>query len=196
VNRRRYIATVGVAATTGLAGCSGGEQTSDDTGDETTTESSAPTAEGSDPTTTASGSGGASKTVTLNTDGSDYYFDPIGLLVQSGETVTFEIAGGSHSATSYHADNGYADVTRIPEGASGFDSETMNTQGATFEHTFETVGTYDYFCIPHKTLGMVGRIVVDRPGGPGADGQPPDGEVPASQAIVNAGSIGYDEFSG
>src|SRR2546422_629038 len=29
-------------------------------------------------------------------------------------------------------------------------------------------GVYDYFCLPHEAAGMVGRIVVGRPGGPGA----------------------------
>ena len=28
-------------------------------------------------------------------------------------------------------------------------------------------GVYDYFCLPHEAAGMVGRIVVGRPGGPG-----------------------------
>ncbi len=29
-------------------------------------------------------------------------------------------------------------------------------------------GVYDYFCMPHEAAGMVGRIVVGRPVGPGA----------------------------
>ena len=29
-------------------------------------------------------------------------------------------------------------------------------------------GVYDYFCAPHEAAGMVGRIIVDQPSGPGA----------------------------
>jgi hypothetical protein len=28
-------------------------------------------------------------------------------------------------------------------------------------------GVYDYFCAPHEAAGMVGRIVVGKPAGPG-----------------------------
>lgn len=37
-----------------------------------------------------------------------------------------------------------------------------------FEITLTVEGVYDYFCLPHEAGGMVGRIVVGRPGGPGA----------------------------
>ena len=36
-----------------------------------------------------------------------------------------------------------------------------------FEVTLTVEGVYDYFCLPHEAAGMVGRIVVGRPGGPG-----------------------------
>jgi len=56
------------------------------------------------------------------------------------------------------------------------------------EHTFETAETYGYFCIPHKTLEMVGRVVVGEPGGPA------DGGVPESQRIVEEGAVSYEAF--
>lgn len=130
------------------------------------------------------------------TDGSSYYFDPIGLYVEAGDTVTFEIESGSHSATAYEEGISSASVTRIPEGAEAFDSGIVSGQGTTFDHTFETTGTYDYFCIPHKTMGMIGRIVVGEAGGPAEGSMPPDGNVPESQTIVDQGSVAYDDFSG
>jgi plastocyanin len=130
------------------------------------------------------------------TDGSDYYFDPIGLFVEAGNTVTFEIENGSHSATAYKKGNGPAEVTRIPDGADAFNSDILSEQGATYDHTFETAGTYDYFCIPHKSLGMVARIVVDEPGGPAEGSMPPDGDVPESQTIVDQGTVSYSDFTG
>ncbi len=46
--------------------------------------------------------------------------------------------------------------------------------------TLETEGVYDYYCIPHEMLGMVGRIVVGEPhGGPGTT--PPESLPPAAR---------------
>lgn len=67
----------------------------------------------------------------------DFYFDPIGLNIDPGTTVRFEIAAGTHSATAYS--------DRIPSGAPPFDSGILSAGG--FTHTFETRGTYDYYCI-------------------------------------------------
>ncbi|NIB98921.1 plastocyanin/azurin family copper-binding protein [Halobacterium sp. R2-5] len=109
------------------------------------------------------------------------YFDPIGLRVEPGTTVRFEIAAGAHSATAYE--------NRIPSDASAFDSGTISS--GTFEYTFEEPGTYDYYCIPHESVGMVGRIVVGSPGGPAEESPIPDGDVPESDAIVEQGAIAY-----
>ncbi len=64
--------------------------------------------------------------------------------------------------------------------------------GDRFEVTLTAEGVYDYFCLPHEAAGMVGRIVVGRPGGPGAQpfdyfvGRPGTGDwgrvPPAAQA--------------
>jgi hypothetical protein len=32
--------------------------------------------------------------------------------------------------------------------------------GGTFSYTFEEPGRYDYYCIPHESLGMVGSVTV------------------------------------
>ncbi|MFC7116347.1 plastocyanin/azurin family copper-binding protein [Natronoarchaeum sp. GCM10025703] len=114
------------------------------------------------------------------------YFDPIGLHVQPGTTVRFEIAAGTHSATAYE--------NRIPLDASPFDSGVISSGG--YEYTFEEPGTYDYYCIPHKTVGMVGRIVVGNPGGPAEESPIPDGDVPESDAIVEQGAIAYGSGTG
>jgi len=194
MERRQVLKTAGILATggvTSLAGCSSGN--GDGSGEPTTTETEETT--GGSGGETAGGTGG-SNTVMMVTEGSEYYFDPIGLFVESGETVTFEIQSGSHSATAYKQGTSSAEVTRIPDGAEAFNSEVLSEQGATYEHTFETTGTYDYFCIPHKSLGMVGRIVVGEPGGPAEGSMPPDGDVPESQTIVDQGSVSYSSFSG
>lgn len=176
MDRRSFLRATGAIATGSLAtfaGCTGGD------------------GGGSTPTSNPS----ETNTIAMITDGSEYYFDPIGLFVETGETVTWEIESGTHSSTAYEEGTGPAAVTRIPDGAEGWDSETLSEGGATFEHTFEVPGTYDYFCIPHKSLGMVGRVVVGESGGPAVGSSPPDGEVPDSQTIVDRGAVMYDEFS-
>lgn len=112
----------------------------------------------------------------------DNQFDPVGLYVEPGTTVRFEIEDGSHSATAYR--------DRIPSGASPFDSGTIS--GGGFEHTFDTPGTYDYYCRPHRSMGMVARIVVGEPGGPAEATPIPDGDVPDSEVIVEQGAVGSD----
>jgi plastocyanin len=127
------------------------------------------------------------------TDGSDFLFDPIGLFVEQGETITWTLESGSHSATSYTEDNPQASANRIPDDAESWNSGTLSEQGAEFTYTFEVPGTYDYYCIPHKTLGMVGRIVCQEPSG--VEGDPPDGPVPAAQRIVDQGAVSQEEFN-
>ena len=179
MKRRQILKTAGFAATAGLTGLAGCSSSNSEASGETDTASN-----------------GDTNTVLMVTEGSNYYFDPIGLFVESGETITFEIDSGSHSATAYKKGTGQASVTRIPDGAEAFDSGILSEQGATFEHTFETVGTYDYFCTPHKSLGMVGRILVGEPSGPATGSMPPDGDVPESQTVVDQKAVSYSDFSG
>lgn len=113
-------------------------------------------------------------------------FDPIGLSVEPGTTVRFEIDDGSHSATAY--------ADRIPDGAQAFDSGVISV--GSFEHTFEKPGTYDYYCIPHESTGMVGRIVVREPGGPAEASPIPNGSVPDSETIVDEGAVAADGSDG
>jgi plastocyanin len=135
--------------------------------------------------------------IEMRTDGSEYVFDPIGLHVEPGDTVRWVNVSGSHSATAYAEGNGGATQRRIPEGAEPWNSEIQTEPDATFEYTFEEEGTYDYFCIPHKTLGMVGRIVCGEPGGPAEESENPDiggiqsGEYPSSEAIVENEVLAY-----
>ena len=93
-------------------------------------------------------------------------FDPIGLLIAPGQTVRWINQANVHTATAYHPDNdGHA--LRIPEGANPWDSGFLVEPGDSFEVTLTVEGVYDYFCTPHEIAGMVGRIVVGQPAGPG-----------------------------
>jgi len=116
--------------------------------------------------------GGGGQTVTVEmTDGLN--FEPGEVSVTPGTTVVWENTGSiGHSVTAYEAN--------IPDDAEywasgGFDSESAAREaytagdpdsgdvagGETYEHTFETLGTHEYFCIPHEGAGMVGSVVVE-----------------------------------
>jgi plastocyanin len=101
--------------------------------------------------------------------GTDVWFDPIGVAIEPGQTVRWVMAspGNPHTTTAYHPRNGNHSL-RIPEGAESWDSGFLVNPGDRFEATLTAEGVYDYFCLPHEHAGMVGRIVVGRPGGPGS----------------------------
>ena len=101
--------------------------------------------------------------------GEEAWFDPIGLRIEPGQTVRWVMAspGNPHTTTAYHPRNANHSL-RIPQSAAPWDSGFLVKPGATFEVTLTVEGVYDYFCLPHEAAGMVGRIVVGRPGGPGA----------------------------
>jgi len=95
-------------------------------------------------------------------------FEPEVLTVSVNETVAFVSESlDAHTVTAYE-DN-------LPDGTSFFASGGFETEeearddlaggllpsGESFEVTFESPGTYQYFCIPHESSGMTGRIVVE-----------------------------------
>ena len=77
----------------------------------------------------------------------DNFFSPANITVEPGTTVTWVQSGNNpHTMTSY---DGLWDSGLIEGGS-----------GGTFSFTFEEPGTYDYFCIPHGDLSMVGSVTV------------------------------------
>ncbi|MGH7307884.1 MAG: plastocyanin/azurin family copper-binding protein [Candidatus Rokuibacteriota bacterium] len=99
--------------------------------------------------------------------GEEVWFDPIGLWVAPRQTVRWVLQHGVHTTTAYHPKNDHHSL-RIPEGAEPWDSGFLMTSGAHFDVTFTVEGVYDYYCMPHEVAGMVGRVVVGQPSGPGA----------------------------
>jgi plastocyanin len=98
--------------------------------------------------------------------GAQVWYDPIGVLIEPGQTVRWVNEANVHTSTAYHpANDGHA--LRIPEAAEPWDSGYLIEPGDDFEVTLTVPGVYDYFCAPHEMAGMVGRIIVGQPGGPG-----------------------------
>jgi plastocyanin len=98
--------------------------------------------------------------MTGRSDGSRVWFDPVGLVVEPGQTVRWVNRDNvnSHTSTAYHPAN-FDKPRRLPEAAAPWDSDYL-LPGEAFEVTLTEPGVYDYFCVPHEHAGMVGRIVV------------------------------------
>ena len=77
----------------------------------------------------------------------NYLFDPSNLNFEKGDTITFKLTSGDEFH-SFTADSLGIDV----------EVEAGDTQTVTY--TFNDVGIFDFICIPHETLGMVGKITV------------------------------------
>jgi plastocyanin len=86
-----------------------------------------------------------------------FFFDPVGLHVQSGDIVQFTFSSPDHTVTAYH--EAIAFQTRVPEESPPFSSPIVNTGGA-WLYRFDQEGVYDLYCGPHHIMGMVMRVVV------------------------------------
>lgn len=100
--------------------------------------------------------------------GSRVWFDPIGLYVEPGTTVRWIVRENVHTTTAYHPQNDHHSL-RIPDNAVPWDSGFLVHPGDHFDVTLTVPGVYDYYCMPHEAAGMVGRIVLGKPLGPGAE---------------------------
>lgn len=86
--------------------------------------------------------------------GGSLVFEPAEVQILQGTTVNFVWDSDGHNVV----------VEAQPEGAgwSGTEGGTgqLYDTGHEYSHTFETLGTYDYYCSPHRSAGMVGSIEV------------------------------------
>lgn len=98
-----------------------------------------------------------------NADGSQVWFNPIGLRIKPGQTIRWVNLdpGNSHTATAYHPKN-FERPLRIPEGAEPWNSDSL-LPNESLSVTLKDEGVYDFFCVPHEHAGMVGRIIVGEP---------------------------------
>lgn len=132
--RRRVLETAGLAfASVSLAGCTGPEGSTDDGN--------------------GGGGGGDTTTVDVGPNG-EFVFTPgtdEPLRVPSDTEVEFVWKSNTHNVA----------VESQPDGANWEGHQAIENRGFSFTHTFETRGRYEYFCQPHKSLGMVGEIVVE-----------------------------------
>ena len=70
--------------------------------------------------------------------------------INSGDTVFWKSIDKGHNV-EFISKNG------VPEGVEKFKSKI----GKDTEYTFTIPGVYAYWCVPHKTMGMIGFVIVD-----------------------------------
>lgn len=176
MDRRTLLRWTGGIVVAGLAGCTGGETVGDggtpsptptDTETPTATPSPSPTpTETPTPTATAEPTPTATPTPTpeptptaaqvveVAPDG-EFVFRPEDFTIATGDTVRWIWRGGGHNVKVESAPSG-ADWSGTPGGE--FDTFSA---GHAYSYTFEVAGRYEYFCAPHKGLGMAGGFTVE-----------------------------------
>jgi len=77
-------------------------------------------------------------------------FAPSTLTIHVGDTVKWDWEASGHTVTS---GAGCADDGRFNSG--------LRNDGASYSQTFTAAGSYDYHCIPHCSMGMLGLVIVE-----------------------------------
>lgn len=81
----------------------------------------------------------------------DSYFDPQNITISPGDTIVWTNNGTMiHTSTSGTGCD--ADGT--------WNSGNLNP-GQSYSYIFTTEGSFDYFCIPHCAMGMVGKVTIE-----------------------------------
>jgi plastocyanin len=124
----------------------------------------------------------------------EFYFEPVGLLIQPGDTVNFVAVSPHHTATAYHEQ--HVKAHRVPDGVEPFSSPVVPV-GEVWSYTFTVPGTYDLWCGPHEHYGMAMRIVVGEPGGPAEEPVTdfsPVGAYALAGHVLNDPALGSNEI--
>lgn len=82
-------------------------------------------------------------------------FSPANLTIQAGDTVTWTNAGGFHNV---EASDGSFRCANGCDGQGGDGAPASNAWSSTL--TFNNLGTTNYVCIVHESVGMTGSITV------------------------------------
>ena len=95
----------------------------------------------------SAGSSDRSLDVLMQDEGGNYVYSPAEITVSAGETLELVLTS-QNEFHSFTVDDLDIDM----------EVEAGETEELVF--TFDKPGTYDFICIPHETLGMVGQIIV------------------------------------
>jgi plastocyanin len=89
-------------------------------------------------------------TVKMGTDNGLLAFEPSTITIKAGDTVKW-------------VNNKLPPHNIVFEGAAASKShqQLMFSPGESYEATFDSPGTYSYYCAPHRGAGMAGKVVVE-----------------------------------
>ncbi|MFB6350421.1 MAG: plastocyanin/azurin family copper-binding protein [Bradymonadaceae bacterium] len=88
-------------------------------------------------------------------------FKPYKVTVKTGETVLWKNPSKLIHTVTFNPKFATEDESvRLPPGAEPFGSGFLKPDES-FRHTFTTPGTYKYFCRPHESSDMYGKVVVE-----------------------------------
>ena len=100
------------------------------------------------------GGGGPTKTVKVG-PGGQLKFEPEEIQIPTGGTVKWVWKSSGHNVHPAEGDWGVEELKGPP---------------FTYSHTFEQAGDHKYWCVPHKSAGMIGTVTVGSSGGSGGGG--------------------------
>ena len=83
-------------------------------------------------------------------DGRTMLFSKEIVRIDAGDTVFWKSTDAGHNV-EFISKNG------VPDGVDKFKSKVSKDA----EYTFSVPGIYAYWCVPHKTMGMIGFVIVD-----------------------------------
>src|SRR5437773_6725378 len=123
---------------------------------------------------------GTTVTVTVGTGG--FFFTPSSVTIHPGDTVKWTWSSTGHSSTS-----------GTPGHPSGLWDSGVLAQGALFTHTFNTVGSFPYYCTPHGACcNMVGTVTVSNATPTPTPPPPPPG--PGTAIVADFNGDGHQDF--
>lgn len=114
---------------------------------------------GAAPSTTSTTLPGLAATTVTVGPGGELRFDPATVEIRVGDTVRWRFATPLHNVVS--GSGGSANGLFCSPDDSGCASAPFAPAGSTYEHTFSEPGTFPYFCQPHVSVGMTGRVIVE-----------------------------------
>ncbi|MBX6770308.1 MAG: cupredoxin domain-containing protein [Chloroflexi bacterium] len=150
--RTVLVGAVMAAVGTAVVSCAGGSAA-------TPAATTAPLAAGETPGTTkgVAQNGGAAVVVTMN---DQYRYVPETVTIKRGQTIEWRNTSAStHTITDDPSKAQDKSHAILPSGAQPWDSGNIDP-GKSFTLTLTVPGDYTYFCIPHESMGMIGKITV------------------------------------
>jgi plastocyanin len=159
-----------------LGACAGGEKNpADTTGVKVDTSAASAATTTPAPTTAATGTmapiTGTTHEVKMVGDTKGFRFEPATITIKAGDGIKFMNMGGGPHNVAFDPTTVPADVKAQLNANFGADHDPVNdlsskltavTAGDAITVSFANIksGTYDIFCMPHKMMGMTGKITV------------------------------------